>query len=202
MAKTLLNEAERYLLEKWGEARLLEESMEGVREKYKELFRKVVKTITDVHRDLKIHRCVVTPFGSYGILGFGKDSWPIDKYGSPAGFWMEGLRLEIITTDESDPLTANIWAPKSAELDFDAARRIITKEAEELFTTKDSNQGVREGTGEYLLYLPCPSKRQFVAALLEGDGQEFVELFVSQFDMMAKFIPVLDKVFRDCLVKE
>jgi hypothetical protein len=38
MAKELLNEAERFLLERWGDARLLEESMEGVRTKYKEVF--------------------------------------------------------------------------------------------------------------------------------------------------------------------
>jgi hypothetical protein len=38
MPKELLNEAEKFLLSRWSEARSLEESMEALRAKYKETF--------------------------------------------------------------------------------------------------------------------------------------------------------------------
>jgi hypothetical protein len=47
-----------------------------------------------------------------------------------------------------------------------------------------------------------PSKVELLGALSDGDGQRFVELIASQFDLMARFVPVLDKVFRECLRKE
>lgn len=53
-----------------------------------------------------------------------------------------------------------------------------------------------------MLWLPVPSKRQLLDSLAHGDGQGFVALLVSQFDLMARFLPVLDKVFREYLGKD
>lgn len=49
-----------------------------------------------------------------------------------------------------------------------------------------------------LLSFDAPSNRELLNLLLDGDGQRFVERLVSQFDLMARFVPVLDRVFQRC----
>jgi hypothetical protein len=76
MAKELLNEAERFLVERWAEARLLEEAMEGVRTKYKERFQKVIDAVTAVHPELDANAVYLTQSWTDGFIGFGRKSWP------------------------------------------------------------------------------------------------------------------------------
>ena len=52
MPKQLWNEAEQYLIGNWAGARLLEEAMEGVRNKYKEIFQRVIEAVTQSHPEL------------------------------------------------------------------------------------------------------------------------------------------------------
>jgi hypothetical protein len=75
-----------------------------------------------------------------------------------------------------------------------AAKNLLTPEELKSMKSPDSD--------DVLLYLSAPSKRQLLDALSDGDGQKFVNLFVSHFDLAARFVPVLDKVFRECLRKE
>jgi hypothetical protein len=83
MPNELLNEAERFLIERWGEARLLELSMEGVRTKYKELFERVIGVIADAHPELDANAVYPTQFWGPGSLGFGRKSWPAGDTRSP-----------------------------------------------------------------------------------------------------------------------
>lgn len=39
----------------------------------------------------------------------------------------------------------------------------------------------------------APTKAEQLDLLADGDGQKFVERFVSLFDVMAQFVPVLDR---------
>src|SRR5687768_5697959 len=103
MAKQLLNEAERYLLEHWADARLLEESMEGMRMKYKELFERVIEAVSEGHPELDAHRAAPTQFWGDGAIGFGRKCWPSGESNWPPGLWVESLRLELITAEDSEP---------------------------------------------------------------------------------------------------
>jgi hypothetical protein len=200
MPKELLNEAERFLLDHWEEARLLEESMEVVRTKYKSLFQQIVDAVTEAHPELDAQRTRVTQFWANGYLGFGRKSWPSGASWH-SGFWVENLRLEILTAEDTDPPWAYIWAPKKCNLDFDAARAAVKKVAKDLLLPEEL-KGSSDGSGEELINLPAPSKHTLLSSLSTGDGQGFVKLLISQFDMMARFVPVLEKVFRECLGKE
>jgi hypothetical protein len=205
MSKELLNEAERFLLERWGEARLLEESMEGVRTKYKEVFQRVIDAVTENHPELDANKVYPTQFWGVGSVGFGRKSWPGGESSWPSGLWVENLRLEVLAADDSEPPYAYIWVPKKSKssLDYDAARAAVKEAAKDLLTPEElKGTSSAESGEEVLLYLPAPSKDALLGALADGDGQRFVELFVSQFDMMARFVAVLDKVFRECLKKE
>lgn len=202
MPKELLNEAERYLVEHWAEARLLEESMKDVRAKYKEVFERIIEAVTEAHPKLDAHRVHVKQSWSDGEIGFGKKSWPTTRYGSPSGFWVSNLRLEILTAEDSDSPFACIWVPEKSNLDFEAARIVVNEAAKNILTPEEHRNVVFDESGGTLMWWPAPSKGEFLSALCKADGQEFVELCVSQFDLMARFIPVLDKVFRECLRKE
>jgi hypothetical protein len=205
MAKQLLNEAERYLIEKWQDARLLEETMERVRTKYKELFDRIIDAVRETHPDLGAERNAVTNIGGgSGFIGLGKTSWPNGQTNWPSGMWVNNLLLENITTDDSDSPNAYIEliGKSKSQYDFDAARSAMNAAAKDLLTPEELKGTTKASSGGVLLWLPAPSKLQILEAFSQADGQALVQLFVSQFDMMARFIPTLDKVFRDCVMKE
>lgn len=199
MQKPLLNEAERFLVERWAEARLLEESIDAVRTKYKEVFQRIIGAVTEAHPELDSPVAYPTQFYDSGYIGFGRKSWPNDPYGNPSGLWVGNLRLELLTAEDSDPPYACIWASKGSDLDFDAARGALKEAANKLLTPEESQGAEIPESGEELLFLAAPSKHDLLTAFCESDGQAFVGVFVSQFDLMARFVPVLDRIFHDRL---
>lgn len=204
MPKQLLNEAERFLLERWGEARLLEESMETVRTKYKEVFDRILEAVTEAHPELDANATYPTQFWGPGCIGFGKKSWPGGESKWPSGFWFENVRLEKLSAEGSEEPYGYIWFSHKSkcELDFDAARMAVNKAAKDVLTADEQKNSEAADSHDVLLYLPGPSKAELLQALSDGDGQSFVEIFVSLFDMMARFVPVLDKVFQDFVQKK
>lgn len=204
MPKQLMNEAERYLLEHWAEARLLEESMENVRTKYKELFERITDAVTEAHPELDANGVYPTQFWGDGYFGFGRKSWPAGDTNWPSGLWIDILRLELLAEEEAEPPIAYLWFSQKAKgtLKFEPAQSAVNKAAKDLLTPAEFKMNGDGEPDDVLLYLPVPSKTEILGALVDGDGQRFVELFVAQFDMMARFVPVLDKVFRDCVCKE
>jgi hypothetical protein len=204
MSKQLLNDAERFLLEHWGEARLLEKSMEGVRTKYKEVFDRIISAVTEAHPVLDAQRSAPTQFWGSGYIGFGRRSWPGGESTWPSGLWLNNLRLEVLAAEDSEPPNAYIeFSNKTkSNLDFGAARAALDAAAKAILTPEELKGTASAESSGVLLWLPAPSKGELLGSLSVNDGQGFVELFVSQFDMMARFVPVLDKVFRECTGKE
>jgi hypothetical protein len=204
MPKALLNEAERYLLENWGNARLLEESMDKVRSKYKEVIDRVIEEVTDAHRELDASKAYPTQFWGEGYIGFGKKSWPSRDSDWPSGLWVWGIRLEILVSDDWDPPSAYLsFSPKvKAKFDFESARRMLLAAAKDILKPEELAITTTEVEGSQLIYLPAPSKSDLLNGLLDGNGEAYVSTMVSQFDSMARFVPVLDKVFRDCVPTE
>src|SRR5438552_1789349 len=109
MAKALLNEAECFLLTHWVEARLLEESMDSVRTKYKEVFQQIVDAVRKAHPELDTSVMYPTQFWGSGSIGFGRKSWPGRDSNWPPGLWVWNLRIELLTAEDSDPPTAMLW---------------------------------------------------------------------------------------------
>jgi hypothetical protein len=178
--------------------------MDSIRKKYKLVFERVIDAITEEHPELDAHRVIATQSWTDGEIGFGRKSWGIDKYGNPNGLWMGNLKLELLTADDSEGPYSCIWITnKNSNLDIDAARLAMNDAAKKLLNPKE-RQGVEiaEADDDVLLWLPAPSKRQLLDALVDGDGQGFVKVFVGQFEMMARFVPGLDKVLRDSVRKK
>lgn len=204
MPKELLNEAERFLIQRWTEAQLLEESMDGIRTKYKELFERIIDAVKEAHPEFDACVAYPTQFWGQGHLGFGRRSWPGGETHWPSGLWVDGLRLELLAAEDSEPPYSAIWVSKKAKnnFDYDAARLAVKKASKDLLSPDELNRAViPESEDEVLLYLPAPSKDELLGALSKGDGQGFVALFIPVLDLMGRFVPVLDKVFRECLGK-
>ncbi|HZY85965.1 MAG TPA: hypothetical protein VFE78_14125 [Gemmataceae bacterium] len=197
MGKPLLNEAERFLLDHWADARLLEEAMESVREKYKQVYQWITDAVTQAHPKLDAFRSYVTQFWGSGCIGFGRKAWPIGDPNWPSGLWVWDVRLELLATEDSNAPSASIWVPKKkVELDLETVRAAVHAAAKELLSPDELKATIKEDSGDHLLWLPAPSKKDILDAFSKDDGQGMVTLFVSQFDLMARFIPVLDTAFR------
>jgi hypothetical protein len=198
MAKQLLNEAEQYLLGHWADARLLEETMEGVRTKYKEAIERVAEAVVEAHPELDAHVAYPTQFWGKGSFGFGRKTWPGGDSNWPSGLWLWHIRLELLTSEDSKPPDASIWISKKRDFDLERARTIVAEAAAKLLSTDELSRSEPSSSGQELFYFPSPSKRALLDAFSDDDSQRLVELLVPTFDLMARFVPVLDQVFREC----
>jgi len=197
MAKELMNEAERFLLKNWTEARLLEESMDGVRTKYKELFQKIIDAVQAAHAELD--GCVIyaTQFWGKGTIGLARKSWPDGDSNDPPGFWVGNIRLEVLTSDEGEQPYACTYIPdrvvRKLDLDVSDVTSQLAAAAKKLLSQEQWSK-VDSSAGQ--LYFAAPTKTELLDLLADGDGQKFVERFESLFDVMAQFVPVLDKLLQ------
>ena len=199
MAKDLLNEAERYLLNNWYDARMLEEAMEGVRKKYSEVFERIREAVTAKYRDLDEAKIFVTQFWSTGIAGFTCSRWPDSDTLDAPGLWLDNLRLENLSAESEPPPEAILWiAPKTArkfKLDMTRARNDIAAAAKQLLEREEAKALNQPAEEDVLLSFPAPSKAELLQAFLASDGHRFVDRMLAQVDLMAKFIPVLNAFF-------
>lgn len=199
MTKELLNEAERFLLSRWAEARLLEESMEAVRAKYRELFQRVVEAVTGTHPELDRHVFYATQIWSSGSIAMGRTSWPASDNYEPPGLWMWNLRLEKLAAEDEPAPTASIWLPpktiKKANIDRVAARAVFAKAATDLLEAHEAARLTKlDSSDQALIRFTMRPKSELLSMLSEGDGQKFVDYLTSEFDTLARFIPTLDDV--------
>ena len=198
MARTSMNETERFLLNNWSEASRLEECMEGVRTKYKELCERVAAAVLETHSALDASVVYVTQSSYDGCIGLARKSWPGGDSRDPPGFYVDNLRLEILASEESDEPVSYLWVDKKSILDLAAARGDVTAEAKKLLGREQFERLCTAGSGEFLLYfVNTPSKHDLLTALAEGDEQTFVDKLQSHFDTMAQLVPVLDKLFQE-----
>src|SRR5207302_148940 len=108
----------------WVDSRLLEESMDGVRTKYKEVFQRIVVAVTEGHPELDANAAYPTQFWGEGQMGLGRKSWPGGESKWPSGFWVDNLRLEVLAAEDSGSPCGYIWVSHKSkcDLDFAAAR--------------------------------------------------------------------------------
>src|SRR6516162_5213089 len=190
MAKNLLNEAEQYLLKHWEEAALLEESMKSVRAKYEDICQRVVEAVTEQHAELDASVICLAQAWSSGDIALGRTSWPMKDKKYPTGLWLYGLRLENLAAEDSEDPSGGIWIAKKeiTGFDFAAARAEMMAAAQTMLSPEELQRVSPADTFDNLLWFDAPSKKEILDALTDGDGQRFVELLVSQFDFMARFI--------------
>lgn len=199
MSNRLLDEAELLLLSQWDEARMLEQTMGRVREKYDGLCNQAVQAVREGHPELDACRVFATQFWAKGWLAFGRKAWPDGEAQYPTGFYLDNLRLEVLA-DEGEPApTATIWMPAKASKkigqEVAAVRQQLADGAADLLTKDEQERYLRPEGGKAILRFAMPSKAELLNLIKTGDGTGFVELVVTQVDLMARFLPLLDPIF-------
>ncbi|HUT61249.1 MAG TPA: hypothetical protein VNA25_25655 [Phycisphaerae bacterium] len=197
MPKNRFNEAERYLITNWRQACMVEDSMVEIRRKYAEIYDRVWEAVQAAHEDLDFHTTAVTQFWCEGYIGVGKKAWQ-KKHGEPPGIYVENLRLELLLDDNAEPPLIGVWTGTTKKPATDAAglRQIVSAAGKLLAKDKFARCEKSASDYAYVISYSLPETRQqLVEMLLDEDGQQFADCIVSHFEVLARLIPVLDKVF-------
>jgi len=198
MPKQVFNGPELYLLKNWSNAHLLEESMEAVRNKYGEIFGSVLDAVEKEHPELKSRSIQVASYG--GIAGIGRETWPSMYSAWPSGLWIGNTCLEGLVSEDSEAPDASVWIkpPKDGGVDLQRAVHKLDQAAGKILGRKGAKRVSSKATrSEAYLWYPLPEKRQDLLQMLVTDGaQRFIDCMFGHFDVLARFIPVMDEIFK------
>jgi hypothetical protein len=87
---------------------------------------------------------------------------------------------------------------RNAGVDIEVVRKSLQRSTKKLFDDKELSGAEWGKPGdENLISFASLSRRKLLDALFQGDGEVFVSAIVSEFERMARFVPVLDGVFRE-----
>jgi hypothetical protein len=198
MKKKWLNEPESYLLRNWSSACLLEKSMATVREKYDEIFDKVLDAIQQEHPELS--RRVQQATSSYGgSVGIARQTWPDRSSAWPSGLWLDNISLERLASEDEERPSASVWIKPRRELwvDFKEAERRLSKAAAKVLSGQEAKlTSVKADRNEAYLWYPLPTPRQELLGLLQADDPSgFIDCMVEHFEKLTRFTPVVDEIF-------
>ena len=198
MPTQLFNEPESYLLRNWAKAQLLAESMVAVREKYTQVFGKILDSVQEEHPELDSRFIHMTP--SDGLVIIGKQKWPSMYAQWPSGFRIGAIRPEnLASEDEEAPEAAVMFCPPKevrSQVNLQQVADTFEKEAAKLMT-KDEFKRVSVQTTKSYAYLgyPLPEPRQkLLELLLAEEARAFIECVRAHFESLTRFIPVMDGI--------
>jgi hypothetical protein len=183
---------ERFLLDQWTDARLLEDAMDAVRNRYKGIIEAVLEEVVKNCRGaldypkLKIN-------SAFGGVGIGRASWPRNPGAWPSGFYLENLRLEDLTSPGSDRPFKNVWIfqpiPIGAEAKLRKAAEGILGQDEFRRWEFDADSG---GMGLWCALEPA---EDLFKLLVTDEARGFVDCLVAHFESMTKFTAAVDEIF-------
>jgi hypothetical protein len=185
------NEAERYLLHQWSDARLLEESMGALRVKYAGILSKALEGFQKNHKELD---APVDKYAkTYGSIGIGRQSWLFKQW--PSGFWIDDVRLENLTSQEEvGPSKSVVIYDERVELQ--KAEEALRSSAKQMLSKVEFDRLEFETT-QAKAYFWCnleQSREELLKLLMEKDGQGFVDCMIGHLEWMARWVPILDEI--------
>ena len=128
------SEPERFLLEQWTDARLFENAMKEVRNKYAVVLQRALDTFHKNHAELNHPQSYLRK--SWSSIGIGKKSWPLRDNKTTSGFWIENLGLDKLLSQEQEMPYKLVWIydppmePKETEARLrQAAEELLKEEA-------------------------------------------------------------------------
>ncbi len=198
MTNETFNEPERFLIKNWAASRQLELAMAKIRASYTSVGERIVAAVRGTHAELDSEEVALTQHWGEGILLIGRKAWqPPNDW--PSGFYIDNLRLEVLSDETEKPPSLSIWLNKPEKMGIDiqvaikavheAATGILSQDEMKVCKlTSDDNCA--------LVYLIPESKNNLLEMLAEGTSQSFIDCLVGHLDVVTKFTPVLDKVFE------
>lgn len=185
------NEIDRYLLQCWSDARLLDDAMEKARKKYSAILDDLLKEIQRKYPQLGYSKKWFSR-GDGTAIGIGKVEWPKNQYGSPNGLWFECLGLDNLCSQDSDRPWMHVWISHSNPKEIE--QRLL--KAKETVLGKEESQRweIESDTTSTSLWrwLECPE--ELPGLLIKDEARDFIERMTKHFDSLAKFIPTVDDI--------
>jgi hypothetical protein len=207
MAKSLFNEAEAYLLDNWVDARQLERSLQRMGKKYREVLGTVLNEVSNRHPELDCRGMDLEMDEDDDEacdclnLGIGRKAWPsMNPRTYPTGLWVSGITLGELITRGATAASACVWInpPEDSKLDLQESLRVLQEEAKRAVPEIEIHADVNKSEGSVSIDYPIPEPRKrLLELLLEKESLGFIQCMVAHFDTLAKFIPVIDKMFQD-----
>jgi hypothetical protein len=185
------SEPERFLIKQWTDARLVEEAMKTVRNKYKSIFDQVVDEVIKNHREFNYSKKYIVP--AYGHVAIAKASWPKDRWGWPTGFYVDYIQLEYLTSVEQMPPWGYVWIADERPDSKEAEEKLLGA-AKAVLRAEDFAQidhGV-ESSGAWLGWRL--NRDELTRLLMEDEANGFISCMVDQFERMAKFTSAVDEI--------
>ncbi len=196
MSKQWLSGPQRCLLQKWTDARAVENTMEEVREEYKAILSTVLDRVQEKYGELD--RLDIHAKNDNLNLGIGKTMWSSARHWT-SGLWIGGIRIENLTSEEGFAPYAMVLInrPKKA-INLEMAERKLSAAAERILPKEEFRRldSSASSTQAYISYYLREPRHKLLGLLLKGDGSGYVDYMAAQFESMAKFIPVFDRIFQ------
>lgn len=192
--KAAFNEADRYLIERWAEAREFELGMEHARKKYVGLLELTLAELREKdwwESDFK--GWASGPFG----IGFGRKSWDVTNHEHHfPGLWIDSIELDNLLSENEDRPKAYLWIGplKAAGHNLDTVRRAILKRAAPILRHFPVRS--RESENDVIAYMLPEERKEFTAALTQDRAKPFIDLLCRHADRLAGLIPAMDAALR------
>ncbi|MCE9546667.1 MAG: hypothetical protein K8T25_14400 [Planctomycetia bacterium] len=184
------NQPERFLLEQWSDAQLVENAVKQIRIKYKSKLDQVLEELEKQYPNLNHSKRRVASY--YGGVAIGKATWPKGGNNWPTGFYVEDLRLENLTSAQSGSPHKWVWIfcneahRVKSDLKKTAATLLGKEEAVRWEFWSDKSGG---GIG-----CPIESREEILRLLMEDESQGFVDCIVAHFNTLVKFTSIVDAI--------
>jgi hypothetical protein len=203
MSKQIFNEVELYVLKNWTDARLLEESLNRMRKKYKEVLDKVLAEVRKKHRELDHDGLILNideeddDARNIITIGVSKNEWSSNDRKQPTGLWLSGIAFGPLIVEREISPCANvfIYPGKDSKLDLPEVTRKLEDAATRILPEIEFRREPEAGTACIYYSLP-ETQKKLLELLLKDESRGFISCLVAHFNNLAKFIPVVDKLFQ------
>ena len=189
------SEPDLFLLRRWTDARLLEDSMKSVRHKYEAILEKVLDKVREKHpefdsRDVRIANDGVN-------VGIGRKSWRSKPNYFISGFWIGEIRIDDLTSEDEDAPDKTIWINHPVDpVNIELATERLREAAAKILSTEE-RRDMDTGWGKGIAGITYPiqkSRAELRELLINDESRGFVSYMVAEFESMTKFMAVVDEI--------
>jgi len=197
MTKNQFSKPEQFLIKNWADVLQLRQSTDSISDTYDAICGEVVAAVREKMPELN-HSRVFDEFRESGRqIALGRKRWPSKWTGWLSGFYISDIGLESLSSESEDPPTASIWLipPSGSGLDHAQARNRIRREAKQRLRPEQLKACCEDEDPCTCLCFSLPERRDRLLEMLLNDRtQDYVDCMVSHFEVLAKFIPVVDEL--------
>jgi len=194
-------EPELYLIQKWRQARDIEDCISEINDKCFGVLLEVVSTFKKRHPKYDFGE-VYHPGRvnwSTGDIAVGKSSWRM-KGEWPISFWLENLGLDHLSADDKEAPLAAIWL-KPIKKEHASLLPKLKRRIEEAAKQKKGMK-FQWDDSDWSLWFDLPEGRQDLRnKLLSGSSKEFIECLLLHLETLASFADVIDGVVSAAKVR-